>query len=108
MKNHTATVTSKGQMTIPAWIVRRLKIQRGDKIEVSVPEADESRIHFRKLQPGEQPPFGPATRRLGAAGQITLPATLRQKLGLTPRDPVTVTETASGVLVTPRKVSTLP
>ncbi len=36
----TATQSSKGQITIPAWIVRRVGLKRGDKLDISVVDED--------------------------------------------------------------------
>lgn len=42
--------------------------------------------------------------RIQEKGQVTLPATLRRRLGLKKGDLVAVTETADGILITPQEV----
>ena len=34
------TLTSKGQITVPAWIARRLGLRQGDQLDVSVLDED--------------------------------------------------------------------
>ena len=45
------TVTSKGQITIPAALVRSLHLRRGDQFEVSVPNDDPGSIALQLLGP---------------------------------------------------------
>jgi bifunctional DNA-binding transcriptional regulator/antitoxin component of YhaV-PrlF toxin-antitoxin module len=99
-RNITTTLTGKGQLTIPAYICRKLDIGQGQKITVEAADDRPDEIVFTVLRPGERVPYGPATAKIGRMGQITLASQLRRNLGLMPGDVVTIAETADGALMT--------
>jgi AbrB family looped-hinge helix DNA binding protein len=99
MRNSTTTLTGKGQLTIPAYICRKLRITQGQKITVEADEDRPDEIVFTVLRPGERVPYGPARAKIGRMGQITLPSQLRKNLGLKPGNHVTIEETADGAAI---------
>jgi AbrB family looped-hinge helix DNA binding protein len=65
MREIVSTITSKGQVTIPAEIRKRLRIDKGDKLSVVI--TDEGAIELRV------PAYSTVASLAGAAGSLSRP-----------------------------------
>lgn len=48
----TATITSRGQITVPAYVRKRVELKRGDNLAITVVDDDELRATLLKPRKG--------------------------------------------------------